>query len=82
MSVLGFLADYSTVDEELVSWLESNGLDRRDINLFVSEGYRLSDVLDLMERDDLRRLGLRGGSELRLWRAILGHRSSPPKNTN
>ena len=57
-------------------------METRDVDLFISEGYRLSDVLDLMERDDLRRLGLRGGPELRLWRAILEHRSNTPKNTN
>jgi len=64
-------------DAALVSWLESNGLDDNDIDLFTGERYVLNDVLDFFTRGDLQRLGLRGGTELRLWRAILHHRSSP-----
>lgn len=59
-----------------MSWLESSGLDGREMGLFSGEGYSLSDVLDFFTRDDLRRLGLRGGIELRIWRAILEHRSN------
>ena len=61
----------------LVSWLESNGLDEEEIQLFVKEDYILDDVLDFFERRDLERLGLSGGCELRLWRAILKHRKHP-----
>ena len=63
------------VDSSLVSWLERNGLETSEIRLFTAERYVLSDVLDFFTREDLRRLGLRGGSELRLWREILDHRS-------
>lgn len=63
-------------DAALVSWLESNGLDDNDVDLFTAEEYVLSDVLNFFTREDLGRLGLRGGTELRLWRAILQHRSS------
>lgn len=64
-----------------MSWLESNGLDERDIALFTSEGYVLSDVLAFFTREDLRKLGLRGGPELRLWGAILEHRTQSNAST-
>ena len=51
-----------------------------DIVLFTREQYVLDDVLSFFMREDLRRLGLRGGVELRLWRAILQHRSSLDSN--
>ncbi len=46
-------------------------MDEREIALFTAEGYLLSDVLAFFTREDLRRIGLRGGPELRLWRAIM-----------
>ena len=47
------------------------------MDVFTGEQYVLSDVLDFFTREDLRKLGLRGGTELRLWRAILQHRTPP-----
>merc|ERR1719430_2491525 len=62
-------------DPELVTWLENLGLNTSSIDRIVSEDLTLRDVLDLMSRDDLKRLGLRAGPELRIWRAILEHRN-------
>ncbi|CAG0916359.1 unnamed protein product [Notodromas monacha] len=60
---------------DLQDWLKSLGVDEASIQKFCSEAFVLNDVLELMEREDLRRLDLRGGMELRIWRAILDHRN-------
>jgi len=64
-------------DEQLVEWLERIGLNTESIEFCMKEDLTLSDVLELMTRDDLKRLGLKAGPELRIWRAILLHRNVP-----
>jgi hypothetical protein len=64
-------------DPALVQWLQNLGLNTSSINRIICEDLTLSDVLDLMSRDDLKRLGLKAGPELRIWRAILQHRNIP-----
>ena len=64
-------------DPALVKWLENLGLNTKSIDRIISEELTLEDVLDLMSRDDLKRLGLKAGPELRIWRAILQHRNIP-----
>lgn len=59
------------MDDKLVSWLESFDLDDLSINKFVYEELAYNDVMNLMTRDDLRRLGLKAGPELRIWQQIL-----------
>ncbi|XP_065574555.1 mitogen-activated protein kinase kinase kinase 15-like [Artemia franciscana] len=63
-------------DPALQQWLISLNLDSGVIAKFILEDYRLDDVLNFMERDDLRRLNLRAGVELRLYRAIQEYRKS------
>jgi len=67
----------ATRDPALVQWLQNLGLNNNSIDRIVSEDLTLTDVLDLMSRDDLKRLGLKAGPELRIWRAILQHRNIP-----
>jgi len=56
----------------LISWLEGIGdLSPNEIQIFVGERFSLRDILEFFTREDLRKLGLRGGNELRVWRAIL-----------
>jgi len=62
-------------DPELVAWLHALGLGGAETMARVTaEDLTLTDLLDLVGRDDLRRLGLKAGPELRIWRAILAHR--------
>ena len=67
----------ATRDPALVDWLQNLGLSKNAIDRIVNEDLTLNDVLDLMSRDDLKRLGLKAGPELRIWRAILQHRNIP-----
>ncbi|XP_071449253.1 mitogen-activated protein kinase kinase kinase 15 isoform X2 [Hetaerina americana] len=60
-----------TYDHELMEWLLSQGMDHYSAEKVVNEDYTLDDVRLYMTRGDLRRVGLRGGIELRLWRSIL-----------
>ncbi|CAN7988829.1 unnamed protein product [Ixodes hexagonus] len=57
-------------DEDLMHWLRDLGMDAECIERFAREQFTKEDVLCLMTRDDLRRLGLRLGPELRIWKAI------------
>ncbi|CAH1228771.1 MAP3K15 [Branchiostoma lanceolatum] len=62
-------------DAELDRWLTDLGLDTTVADRFFDEEYSLHDVLELMTRDDLRQLNLRGGIQLRIWDAVLKHRT-------
>ncbi|RWS07520.1 mitogen-activated protein kinase kinase kinase 5-like isoform X4 [Dinothrombium tinctorium] len=64
------------VDESLVSWLQSFNVDAETID---KANFTREDVLTLMTREDLRRLNLRGGIELRIWKAIMEHRQASHK---
>merc|ERR1719391_1346336 len=48
-----------TADKELVKWLQNLAIDERSVDIFVNEDLTLNDVLELMSRDDLKRLGLK-----------------------
>ncbi|XP_077488625.1 apoptotic signal-regulating kinase 1 isoform X3 [Amblyomma americanum] len=61
-------------DEDLMHWLHDLGMDTECMERFAREQFTKEDVLHLMTRDDLRRLGLRLGPELRIWKAIQQHR--------
>lgn len=62
------------IDMELVFWLQSLNIDRDVIDKFLAEDYTKDDVLTWMTRDDLRRMRMRGGIELRIWRSIMQYR--------
>lgn len=74
----------SSADSKLIEWLRNLQLDQGSIDKFLFEEYCLDDVLLYLTREDLRRLYLRGGVELRVWKAILKwrreHRS--PSNSD
>ncbi|XP_022652260.1 mitogen-activated protein kinase kinase kinase 15-like isoform X3 [Varroa jacobsoni] len=62
-------------DPLMVQWLEDIGLDEESVLKFVKERFTIEDVLQLVDRDDLKRLGLKLGYEVRVWTAIQRHRS-------
>lgn len=57
-------------DQELVSWLSQLKIGKEVVDIFLDEELTYSDVTLLMDRDDLRRLRLKAGPELRIWKAI------------
>lgn len=63
------------VDQRLAQWIQGLGLHESAQKLFLSEGFTLEEVLYDIDINDLHRVGLRGGSEFRIWRAILAHRN-------
>uniref|UniRef100_A0A1B6D1S4 mitogen-activated protein kinase kinase kinase n=2 Tax=Clastoptera arizonana TaxID=38151 RepID=A0A1B6D1S4_9HEMI len=66
----------SSADSRLIDWLKGLNLDQRSIDKFLMEEYCLEDILHYIGRDDIRRLGLRGGIELKVWKAILKWRKN------
>ncbi|XP_076678297.1 apoptotic signal-regulating kinase 1 isoform X3 [Andrena cerasifolii] len=66
----------SCADQALVEWLQDLQIDEGSIETFMYEQYTLDDVLCHVTRDDIRRINLKGGIELRIWQAILKHRDS------
>ena len=51
-----------TRDQQLVDWLHNLAIDDRSVDMFLNEDLSLNDVLELMSRDDLKRLGLKVGN--------------------
>ena len=64
-------------DPKLVDWLTGLNLNSDSKDRIVAEDLSLTDMLELMSREDLKGLGLKAGPELRVWRAILTHRQIP-----
>ncbi|XP_076294931.1 apoptotic signal-regulating kinase 1 isoform X4 [Lasioglossum baleicum] len=64
----------SITDDDLVCWLQNLHIDEASIERITYEQYTLNDILNHVTHDDIRRLNLRGGIELRIWQAILSHR--------
>nr|KAF6360301.1 mitogen-activated protein kinase kinase kinase 15 [Myotis myotis] len=60
--------------QELVDWLQMQGADANSIEKIVKEGYKLSDILNDITKEDLRYLGLRGGLLCRLWSEVSQYR--------
>lgn len=77
-------------DQELVDWLKQIGCDQETVDRFIEEQYSKHDVLEVITKDDLRRMHLRGGIHCRIWHAIMQHRmsfqhhhpQSPPGNSS
>ena len=68
-----------TGDPKLVDWLKNAEASEEAITLFVQEELTYEDVMNLMTRQDIQRLGLKLGQEIRLWHAIQKERSTSNK---
>ncbi|KAK5649782.1 hypothetical protein RI129_000811 [Pyrocoelia pectoralis] len=69
------------IDYRLHQWLQ--GLELDDVGQkLMNEGFTLEEVLYNISREDLHKVGLRGGPELRIWRAIVHHRQTSPSLCN
>ncbi|XP_005871041.1 PREDICTED: mitogen-activated protein kinase kinase kinase 15 [Myotis brandtii] len=60
--------------QEFVDWLQMQGADANTIEKIVKEGYKLSDILNDITKEDLRYLGLRGGLLCKLWSEVSQYR--------
>lgn len=57
-------------DSRLDYWLQGLGIHEIARKQVLAEGYTLEEILSHVTRDDLRRIRLKGASELRIWLAI------------
>lgn len=69
------VSDTSAEEGDLFEWLQNLEVDKNCQDRFREEELCLEDVLNFVSREDLAKLNLRVGVELRIWRAILKHRS-------
>ncbi|XP_050346775.1 mitogen-activated protein kinase kinase kinase 15 isoform X2 [Nymphalis io] len=60
--------------QELSEWAAARDVPQAAAASLAARRFRLADVLAHARRDDIARLNLLGGVELRLWRAIVEHR--------
>ncbi|KAL5107851.1 Mitogen-activated protein kinase kinase kinase 15 [Taenia crassiceps] len=63
-------AGISTGFPSLFNWLSELGIPMSDIEQIADHKIDQKDFLELITKDDLWRLGLRGGSVLRIWGAV------------
>lgn len=64
------------VDERLACWLSNLDINDTAQRKILSEGFTLDEILNSVDRQDLQRIGLRGGTEFRVWNAISKHRKN------
>lgn len=57
-------------DVRLNDWLIRHSIDRDSRNMILNEDFTFEDFCLHMEKDDLLRIGLRCGVEVRIWTAI------------
>jgi len=76
-------------DPRLIEYLSELHLDRMSIEKFLQEEYTYDDVMHYVTREDIKNLKLKGGVELRVWKAIAKHRKtlgidpeSPPSSAS
>jgi hypothetical protein len=68
-------------DLPLVQWLEDVCVSKSSIAIILEEELELLDVLEVMSRDDLNRIGLKKGPELRIWQQVERYRRESQKRS-
>lgn len=61
-------------DDKLIEWLKNIGCDNLTIKRFVDQELTYDNVLKSIDRDDLKRLGLKLGVEITIWNEIYAER--------
>ncbi|XP_038215029.1 mitogen-activated protein kinase kinase kinase 15 isoform X2 [Zerene cesonia] len=76
--------DDDDYDEEqfqaIKEWMTSRGVPEEASRALAHQGFSLADLLVHAQREDIAKLNLKGGVELRIWRAILEHRLQTNNN--
>ncbi|XP_050305301.1 mitogen-activated protein kinase kinase kinase 15 isoform X2 [Anthonomus grandis grandis] len=63
-------------DPRLANWLKGLGISDLSQRKVLSQGYKLEELLHDFTREEVRRLGLLGAYELRIWKAIKQYRAT------
>lgn len=61
-------------DVRLTDWMSRNGFDEESKNTVDAADFTYEDLLYVADKDDIRRIGLRVGTGVRLWKLISAHR--------
>ncbi|XP_062537310.1 mitogen-activated protein kinase kinase kinase 15 isoform X2 [Armigeres subalbatus] len=73
------MASGSQPDSRLDEWLIQHGFNDHVRNTIHYEEFSYEDFIYAMDQEDIRRIGLRVGIEVKLWRAIRAHRNRLPQ---
>ncbi|KRX71415.1 Mitogen-activated protein kinase kinase kinase 15 [Trichinella sp. T6] len=68
-------------DDALVNWLKELNVDERSIAILTDHQYTLRDLMEMVTREELLHIGLKGGVCCRLWRSIVSQRNSTAATT-
>jgi len=71
---------YDGQHPSLSTWLEDLSLPISAVRRLEEEELRVEDMLELMSREDLSRIGLKKGPELRIWQKVQMYRQTRGKN--
>ncbi|GAB0090482.1 Mitogen-activated protein kinase kinase kinase [Sergentomyia squamirostris] len=70
------VVDGPKMDHKLNEWLVKNNIDAHSRSLIHAEEFSYEDFLLGLQKDDLRRIGLRIGIEVKIWTALKNHRQT------
>ncbi|XP_059610268.1 mitogen-activated protein kinase kinase kinase 15 isoform X3 [Phlebotomus argentipes] len=68
--------DVVKMDSKLNEWLLKYSIDTQARNVIHAEEFSYEDFVYGLQKDDLRRIGLRIGTEVRIWNALKNHRAT------